>query len=258
MLTSKKGTVLVVAVTAMMIMMIIGFICFQIYTNQSILDTYDQVTKRTFYSAEGAIEMMKGYIEHKTDYYKDPIKGDVMANPADLTAINTNRGFLVSVTPFISANNMKDWEPFKDGSTHSFAIALLKENFDGTMHPGVKARVYLHRLRKTDEDRIVNQNKINFIGYSVPNDPSSAKVNINSKIFRNINNVAADDLATEVYKGYEIVAISSATHKTALSNNTISTTLRYYFYTVRTSSPVAGTSDFNFSNKIQWVGWRRD
>ena len=258
MLINKKGTVLVVAVTAMMIMLVIGLICLQIYTNQNILDTYDQVRMRTFYTAEGAIEMMKGYIENRTAFYLDPIKGDVMGNPADLTTINTNRGFLASVTPFVSPNNMKDWEPFKDGSTHSFATPLLKENFDGTMYPGVSVRVYLHRLVNTDEDRIVNQKKINFIGYTTPNNPSTPKTNINSSIFRNINSISSDDANSEVYRGYEIVAISSATHKTALSNNTITTTLRYYFYTVRTSVAVPGTSDFCFSNKIQWVGWRRD
>ncbi|MCR4662592.1 MAG: hypothetical protein K5622_01730 [Endomicrobiaceae bacterium] len=242
MLTNKKGTVLVVAITAMMIMIVIGAICLQIYTNQTILDGYDQVKKRTFYSAEAAVEMMKGYIVKKTEESLTIPGGDILTN--------YNKGFLATVAPVTGANTVKDWKPFSD-NTANYKNLLLNPaaNFDGTMHPAIKADVYLHRLTKADETRVKTNSGVNFFkDNGNPNSPQD----INSSIFANAT--AAD---TSEYRGYEIVATASTLYKTSLSvDSTISTTLRYYFYTQRKNTGSAENP--NYINEINWVGWRRD
>ena len=229
---NKKGTVLVVAVTAMMIVLIIGAICLQIYVNQNLLDTFDQVKTRTFYSAEGGVEMMRAYIQKQTEAHLTA-NGDTLSS---------NRGFLVEVTPFVSANNMKDWNPFQSGSTVSYASPLLAASFDGTMYPGVNVEVVLHRLTPSDKNDVKVKKKINFKEGE-------------DQIYANTNTAAADYGRT--YRGYVIIATATATHKTALGINTISTTLRYYFYTKRENTPPPGGGDY-YTNKIKWVGWRID
>jgi Tfp pilus assembly protein PilX len=58
----KKGSILPVTVVAMLIMTIIGLICIQMFMLQNMMNTVDQARTRTFYAAEGAIEMLRGYI----------------------------------------------------------------------------------------------------------------------------------------------------------------------------------------------------
>ena len=228
---NKKGTVLVVAVTAMMIVLIIGAICLQIYVDQNLLDTFDQVKTRTFYSAEGAVEMMKGYIEKQIQEHLTT-NGDTLSE---------NRGFLVDVTPFVSANVMKDWDPFKADTTAKYPKPLLVDSFDGTIYPSINVDVYLHRLTSTDKTDVKNTRKINFKDGE-------------SDIYANTNSATADYGRT--FRGYEIVATATAVHKTALGINTISTTLRYYFYTRRVNTGSA--SNPYYKNEIKWVGWRID
>lgn len=228
---NKKGTVLVVAITAMMIILIIGAICLQIYVNQNLLDTFDQVKARTFYSAEGAVEMMRAYIQKQTN--------DNLTTNGD--TLSDNRGFLVDVTPFKEANVMTDWEPFKAETTSNFPKPILVDSFDGTMHPSVNVAVLLHRLTSGDKTRVKTEGKINF-------KDGEADIYANTPL-------ATSDYG-RVFRGYEIVATASAVHKTALGINTISTTLRYYFYTRRVNTGSAESP--YYKNEIKWVGWRID
>ena len=244
MLTNKKGTVLVVAVTAMMIMIIIGAVCLQIYMNQSLIDTYDQIRMRTFYSAEGAIELMRGYIDKQVEanlVTSGDTRGDCMYN---------NRGFLAYVTRFTGYgyNKTTEWEPFKENTSSPYAIPLLKDNFDGIIYPGIKARVYLRRITYGDLNDIYVDRMIRF--------KDATGAGIDGQIFNPVIVSEAMDNGTE-YRGYEIVAIASTTYKTSISVTKVETTLRYYFYTRRISHDL-GAGVTSFENRINWVGWRKD
>lgn len=235
---NKKGAVLVVAITAMVIMIVIGAVCLQIYTNQSLMDSYDQIKMRTFYSAEGALEMMRGYIVRMTENNLTNTgseRGDSMYG---------GRGFLASVTKYNNKTGKPTvWEPFKDaaGSTK-----LLKGSFDGTMYPGIAAEVSVRRLTSADKTTLIN-NKIRF-------KPAPAAENqiyaVMSSETQDINN----------FRGYEIYATAYTTHKTTMGSNVIRTTLRYYFFTERKSVTYgSGSTEYKvFTNDIKWVGWRRD
>ncbi len=247
MFKNNKGTVLVVAVTAMMIMIIIGAVCLQIYTNQSLLDTYDQIRMRTFYSAEAGVEMMRGYINQKL---ADTWVSSGSTQLGDKA--NSGRGFLYDVTKtqgLLQGFMPKEWEPFKDGSTVAYAKPLLKEPFDGTMHPKVTVDVKLRRLTILDQNNILNNEKIVFIN-DITLVPLAA-----GDIFHTLT---TDALDYHTYRGYEIVSTATAEHKTTMGVNTISTTLRYYFYTREKvdTDPVTGNQTFN--HFIFWVGWRKD
>ena len=248
MLTDKKGTVLVVAVTAMMIMIIIGLVCLQIYTNQSLLDTYDQVRQRTFYSAEAGIEMMRGYIDKKVEENLVPV-GGVAVNVGD--AMYGCRGFLAYVTrihgvSLINFDNTTVWEPFKEGTTSPYPNAYLKEVFDGTMHPKVDIEVTLHRLNASNYVDVHDDRHVYFKYGGAP---------IDDKIFFAYPSEAFDINAE--YRGYEIRSVATAVHNTTMGSNTIKTTLRYYFYTKRIPQDL-GEGVTRFENRIFWVGWRQD
>lgn len=234
MLKNTKGTVLVVAVVAMMIMLIIGLICLKIYTIQAILDTYDQSKMRALYSAEGAIEMMRGYIDAKIVQNLN-IDGDTM---------NGGRGFLQSVTPVqagTSGSNILtvNWDPFRHGSTVSYRVPLHKDAFDGTIHPSVFVGVYLRRITKNNtssEDSKAMQDKYNIVF----TDDQYCK--------------AAGPCVDSAYK---IVAVASTTHKTMLSSQVVVSTVTYFFTThkVATTLPT-GVVYVTFDKKFE--AWRID
>lgn len=241
MLMDKKGTVLVVAVTAMMVMIIIGLVCLQIYTNQSLLDTYDQIKQRTFYSAEAGVEMMRGYIDKKID------ETSVTTGNERGDSMYGNRGFLAFVTKVHgSIGETTNWEPFKEGTTSPYARAFLKDVFDGTMHPSIQVEVHLHRLNALDFVEVHNNRGITF---------RDGGTNIDALIFASILTEILDFGRT--YRGYEIVSTATAFHKTTMGTNYIKTTLRYYFYTKREQVDVE-PGVVLYKNNIKWVGWRRD
>ncbi len=229
MLSNKKGTVLVIAVAAMMIMGIIGFICLQVYTNQNMLDTYDQIRKRTFYSAEGAVEMMRGYLQKKIDATTvNPMDGDVYLYD------KTNGK---NWAPF--TDTFEDYEIFKTVYGDVFhkedgTLFLKKtEFFDRTIHPGIKVIVFVHRVRWLTDYNLYHDD---LGGYW----PAEAGP---------MGNYVS--LVPSKYNGlYVIVASAFAEHKSTMGVNTVRTTLRFYFYTKYKS--------MSEKNEIKWVAWRID
>lgn len=111
MILKIKGSILPVTVVAMLIMTIIGFICIQMFMLQNMLNTVDQARVRTFYAAEGAIEMLRGYIS--------------------LNYPETNNNFSSVVMP---------WQPI------NIYINSSGNYYDQTIYPGVYARVVCNRL----------------------------------------------------------------------------------------------------------------
>jgi hypothetical protein len=237
MLSNKKGTVLVIAVAAMMIMGIIGFICLQVYTNQSILDSYDQIRKRTFYSAEGAVEMMKGYIDKKLN------ENEPLINNA------------VGDTYLYDKTKNKNWAPFTN-SFDDYAIfktvygkkfhnedgkLFLKSDqfFDRTIHPGIKVIVFVHRVKYNpflfllDDYTLYREVEKSWPWW--PADPMS------------------NYTGTNKHKGlYVIVASAFADHKSTMGVNTVRTTLRLYFCTHLNGG------DMSKRLVTKWVAWRVD
>ncbi len=124
---NKKGTILPVTIVSMTIMMTIGIICLQMFSAQNILNTYDQAKLRTFYSAEGAVEMMRGYIDYAVAHNSNATYGDNH---------ESGKGFLNWKT------KTGKWEPLKSGAEHP----VLANYFDSTMHPKIKASAYCERL----------------------------------------------------------------------------------------------------------------
>lgn len=234
MLRNTKGTVLVVAVVAMMIMLIIGLICLKIYTIQAILDTYDQSKMRVLYSAEGAIDMMRGYIDAKIAQNLN-VDGDTM---------DGGKGFLQSVTPVktgTSGSNIQtvNWDPFRDGTSVSYSVPLLKDAFDGTMHPRIFVGVYIHRITKNNtssEDSKAIQDKYNIV--------------FTEDQYCKLPGPCVDS-------AYKIVAVASTTHKTMLSSQVIVSTVTYFFTThkVATTLP-SGDVYITFDKKFE--AWRID
>lgn len=242
MLRNKKGTVLVVAIVAIMIMIIIGMICLQMYANQNIIDTYDQARIRTFYTAEGAIEMMRGYINKKLAETRDPVKGDIS-------------NFLVKVTPFVTGTKKTtDWYPFIRKNPANYQVPVLVDSdngnidipFDGTMYPPIYVSVTLHRLyKKSSSDSDKNRISSLLLSDITPDKFYASKADPAN---------AYDD--PDYSPAYEIVAIASTTHRTSLSSAVISTTLRYYFWTKYTNTGTVDNPCIVYEKKF--VGWRKD
>lgn len=224
MINNKKGTILVVAVTAMIIMILIGLVCMQLYYNQSIIDSYDATKKRTFYSAEAGVEMMKGYIlrkieENKAAHSSGAVTGDVSAGSE-----GHKKGFLVDKMPNVGST----WSPFAAGKE----FPALKENFDATMHPAIVTSVYVKRLGSTD---VTSLGKFYYKGVETS--------------FGTVGNAANSDR-----KAYVIISEAKAAgYKTALNTGAIVTTIKYYFYTNH-----AGTGAGPFSHDPITIGWRID
>lgn len=238
MLNNSKGTVLVVAVVSMMIMMIIALVCLQIYTNQGIIDTYDQIKMRTFYSAEGAVEIMRAHIDKQMELNRSEYGDHIITN---------SRTFLATVTPCTTKEGAivsTDWEPFSKQAYYDrhviYSDPVLENDFDGTMYPGVKAVVYLHRLVSSDFNRV---NTLLAVPISIDYFTSNLDHEQNIGTFPK-------------KKAYEIVATATANFKTTLGiNNVVSTTVRYYFKTETTLTP--GTTPL-YSTTKKCVGWRID
>lgn len=131
-IVNDKGTILPVTIVAMTIMMIIGIICLKIFSSQNILDTYDQAKIRTTYSAEGVVEVMRGYIQYAVNVNKDPMYGDNH---------HSGRGYINWKT---SAGN---WTPLNNATEYP---VLAADFFDGTMYPGIKVSAYCSRLSAAD------------------------------------------------------------------------------------------------------------
>lgn len=131
-MVNDKGTILPVTIVAMTIMMIIGVICLQMFSAQNILDTYDQAKIRTFYSAEGAIEMMRGYIDLAVNVNLDPVYGDNHSSGRGYVNLKTSAG---------------NWTPLNNAAEHP---VLSTDYFDGTMYPGIKVSAYCSRLTNAD------------------------------------------------------------------------------------------------------------
>ena len=230
MIKNNKGTILVVAITAMIIMIIIGYVCLQMYMNQSIIDTYDATKKRLFYSAEGAIEIFRGYINiNRSHIANDTAAGGYGYLYSHAIVNNSGNG------SGITSSNA--WTPLPSG---------VLNPFDATMHPSIIVTVGLRRLT--------------VLGAAVGQNPELRKL-LNAGAFGAKGNtfrsaittggVASDDRA------YEIIARATATHNTALigrssSNNTMTLTLHYYFYTHHQGSDAAG----NNQHVPIFVGWR--
>jgi hypothetical protein len=62
MIKRNNGAILLVVVISMFILTIIGFICIEMFAAQNILAMTDMAKIRTFYAADGVVEMMRGYI----------------------------------------------------------------------------------------------------------------------------------------------------------------------------------------------------
>jgi len=62
MIKNKKGSILVITVISMFILTIIGFICLEMFVSQNILIATDVAKIKTFYAADGVVEMLRGYI----------------------------------------------------------------------------------------------------------------------------------------------------------------------------------------------------
>lgn len=191
MILDNKGAILPVTIVAMLIMLIIGLVCLQIFSSQNILDTYDQIKQRTFYSAEGSVEMVRGFIDYSVN--------------AHLVGGSDNHeggaGYLFSRT------KNTNWYPLETvGDCTAFATTKV---FDGTMYPNINCRAYCARISTKDELKdLRNNKKVIFPGVTE-------------------DNVVSD----RDHCAYKIVAIASSTHKTNLGTNLIVSTLTYYFCT---------------------------
>jgi hypothetical protein len=225
MIKNNKGTILVVAVTAMVVMIIIGFVCLQMYMNQSILDTYDVTKKRLFYSAEGAIEIFRGYI----NVHRGAIANDVAYGYLYNNSKVNNSGDGSNIT---SANA---WTPLPSGALSPF---------DGTMHPPITVTVGLRRLTE------LSATKNPELKYLLDGNAFGTAGNT----FRTA--ITAGGLPTSD-RAYEIIARATATHNTALigrnsNRNVMSVTLHYYFYTHHQGTDAAA----NNQHVPTFVGWR--
>lgn len=107
----EKGSILPVTIVAMLIMTIVGLICVQMFMLQNIMNTVDQARTRTFYAAEGATEMLRGYV--------------------NLNYPETNNAFSALAMP---------WQPI------DIYINSSGNYYDRTIHPGIYARAVCNRL----------------------------------------------------------------------------------------------------------------
>lgn len=224
---SNRGTILPVTIVSMTVMMIIGIICLQMFSAQNILDTYDQVKLRTFYSAESTIEMMRGYIDYITNI-KMQSNGD---------SWNNSRGFLNYKT--ISGA----WAPLCITEADSYPV-LESGFFDGTMYPGVKVSVSCSRLHSTEISNLHSNGIVNF------------NVSIPGESFYVADFVADDNSNDGNLCAYKIVAIASSTHKTSLSTQLIVSTVTYFFITKKFGTGNPGED--NIEHRKYFVCWRKD
>lgn len=218
MLKNNKGTILVVAVVATSIMIIIGFVCLKIYSNQSMLDTKDVLNQRLYYSAIGSVEAMKGFISEKVAENIQSRNGKPKLQ-GDFISENVNDGgFLFNKT------HSGPYKPFEGDLFGDSNI------FDASMHPAITTHVSVTLLNRA-------------VGGTF-----YFKKGANSS-FPSIGTAA-----TSKYKGYVIEAKASASLKTALNSVTnMEVTARYYFYTTRSGD---GTVANIRRNTITPVGWR--
>lgn len=236
MIKNNKGTILVVAVTAMLVMIIIGFVCLQMYMNQSLLDTYDVTKKRLFYSAEGIIEILRGYINKS-------VPDD------DITPSGSRGGFLYNKTN----NASKTWNIRTDSAAGDTKLAGLKQlldanTFDGTMHPPVRiTELYVKRIINNSDTDIAG-----LISTGCLYNPLGSNNLQHFRDGRHDKGAAVTD-GTADFRSYEIVAKAVSSHRTALSSNSeISVTLHYYFFTTFSGPPSASVT----RHKPRFVGWR--
>lgn len=62
MIKNNKGAVIIVTVVSMFILTIIGFVCIEMFIAQNMLVAADVAKIRTFYAADGVVEMLRGQI----------------------------------------------------------------------------------------------------------------------------------------------------------------------------------------------------
>ena len=240
MVKNNKGTILVIAVVAMSIMIIIGFICLRIYSNQSILDTRDVVKQRLYYSAIGSVEAMKGFLSEKIAENVQSRKGKqnsagILIEQGDVTSGGSNEGFLANVTN----NSTRTYEPFKwvsDSNTGLFGTdkAGVHNVFDGSMHPSIVTSVKLIRLTTSQ----------------LP----TGTLYFSPTLSNNFNGV--ENAATAQRKAYVIEAKTTATFKTSLNSiENMEFYARYYFCTIKEGS---GTETDPYKHTIHCIGWRID
>lgn len=253
MIKNNKGTILVVAVTAMVIMIIIGYVCLQMYMNQGILDTYDVTKKRLFYSAEGSIEMFKGYLIRHTDNEREEYKDIGLPGGAKGFIFNNakvNNSEKSDNDSFSAANS---WNPLASGTLRPF---------DGTMHPRIDVQIGLRRLTALGTGANQNPDLNSFINsiiatsashfYSTPA-PNLKERFVGTNRFRS---AIGNFTGAGEKKAYEIIAKATTNHRTALSNNTaISCVIHYYFYTTPEHKMIDGI-DKIIAHNITFVGWR--
>ena len=230
---NNKGTVLVIAVVAMSIMIIIGFICLRIYSNQSILDTRDVVKQRLYYSAIGSVEAMKGYLSKKVAENIQSRKGQQNSDGSpilqgDITNDKIDEGFLASVT---------------NGSYYAltglFGSYGGETNvFDASMHPPIVIEyVRLKRFKNAS---------------SIPTGDFYAGHEV--KLTNPFNGIGYN--STSHKKGYVIEAKAKTKFNTALhSTNNMYVVAKFYFYTEHDAT-ADGTDARPYRQVIHCVGWR--
>ncbi|MDD5021272.1 MAG: hypothetical protein PHR82_03925 [Endomicrobiaceae bacterium] len=94
MIKNNNGAILIVTVISMFILTIIGFISLEMFVAQNALVATDVAKVRTFYAADGIVEMMRGYInvtcpDHLTINYVDaavPASGDWVSGSSAVNA----------------------------------------------------------------------------------------------------------------------------------------------------------------------------
>jgi len=125
--SNNRGSILAVTVVAMIIMMTIGLICLQMFYAQNVISTYDQIKLRTFYSAEGAIELARATIDSVVEAHK-------------VGAIDINNYLFMMTT--------SDWYMLE--TVNGCPLFSSNKCFDGTMYPDVNCRVYCKCLGSLD------------------------------------------------------------------------------------------------------------
>ena len=229
MVKNNKGTILVIAVVAMSIMIIIGFIC-----------SRDFVKQRLYYSAIGSVEAMKGFLSEKIAENVQSRKGKqnsagILIEQGDVTSGGSNEGFLANVTN----NSSRTYEPFKWVSTSNTGLfgtdkAGVHNVFDGSMHPSIVTSVKLIRLTTSQ----------------LP----TGTLYFSPTISNNFNGV--ENAATSQRKAYVIEAKTTATFKTSLNSiENMEFYARYYFCTIKEGS---GTETDPYKHTIHCIGWRID
>lgn len=190
-LKNNKGTILLVSVTAMVIMMIIGFVCLQMYINQNIFDTLDATNKRTYYAAEGAIEIMRGYIDKHIPDNDNALGG---------------KGYIASVA---QKNNSGIIDATNKGWCPSEIMTFLSDN---DVHPHITVEVYLRRLTLQTATHVKNLIDSNLLPIDFSNACNDSDIPSNNR-------------------AYEIIAKATASYKSVLISKNIITTVHCYFYT---------------------------